>query len=239
MSKQWVIGDIHGCLFTLRSLIETKMVPSKEDKLIFLGDYIDRGPESKGVLDYLMMMQEQGYDITCLMGNHEEYMLSAYEARNEKVGFLFWKKRSPIVQDWLYHGGKEAMKSFETEDLSAIDIKYIDWLKALKRYHVTEDYIVVHAGLNFKIDNPFEDERSMLWTRDYEIVPEKIGYKKIIHGHVPVGIDFIKESIENKKYHFLDIDNGCIYKENPGMGSLIAFELNSRELIIQPNVDVY
>ena len=239
MNKQWVIGDIHGCLFTLRSLIETKIKPSKTDEIIFLGDYIDRGPDSKGVIDYLISLEESGYAVSFLKGNHEDYLLAAYEAKDVKTGFLFWKKQSPLVQEWLYHGGKEAMKSFNAEHIGEIDIKYINWLKSLKTHIITDKYVIVHAGLNFKIEDPFVDERAMVWTRDYEIIPEKIGNRKIIHGHVPVGLDFIRESISSDKYQFLDLDNGCIYKNNPGMGSLIGFETNSRAFFCQPNIDVF
>ena len=98
MQKHWVISDIHGCLFTLRSLIETKIKPSANDELIFLGDYIDRGPESKGVIDYIINLKNQGIETVCLKGNHEEYMLSAYEAEKDVKKILFWKKKNLVFE---------------------------------------------------------------------------------------------------------------------------------------------
>lgn len=239
MQKQWVISDIHGCLFTLRSLIETKIKPTGDDELIFLGDYIDRGPESKGVIDYILNLGNQGIKTTCLRGNHEEYILSAYEAeKNLKKGFFF-KKKNTVFLEWLQHGGKEAMKSFEIENIAQMDMKYIEWFKNLQYYAIRGNYVIVHAGFNFAIDNPFEDQRAMLWTRDYEVIPEKIENRQIIHGHVPINIDFILDSVQNNKYPFIDLDNGCVYKEKVGMGNLLALELNTRELLIQYNADVY
>ncbi len=79
MREHWVIPDIHGCVKTLRSLIEDMIKPSKHDWLYFLGDYIDRGPDSKGVIDYLMYLQQEDYNIRTLMGNHEDYLLKAYD----------------------------------------------------------------------------------------------------------------------------------------------------------------
>ena len=72
MRNRWVIPDIHGYLNTLKSLIENRISLTKEDTLYFLGDYIDRGPNSKGVIDYIMSLQDQDYDIHCLRGNHED-----------------------------------------------------------------------------------------------------------------------------------------------------------------------
>ena len=60
MNRRWVIPDIHGCINTLKQLIETGIMPTKEDELYFLGDYIDRGPDGRGVIDYIMSMQSQG-----------------------------------------------------------------------------------------------------------------------------------------------------------------------------------
>ncbi len=79
MIKKWVIPDIHGCVLTLKTLIETQIKPNKNDHLIFLGDYIDRGPDSQGVIDYIMDMQKNDFNITALMGNHEDYCVRAYD----------------------------------------------------------------------------------------------------------------------------------------------------------------
>lgn len=68
MPKQWVIPDIHGCVRTLRALIEQLVIPAKEDTLYFLGDFVDRGPDSKGVLDYVMGLKESGIQHCCPEG---------------------------------------------------------------------------------------------------------------------------------------------------------------------------
>ena len=80
MINRWVIPDIHGHLNTLKSLIETRINLSRLDSVYFLGDYIDRGPDSKGVLDYIMNLQKENYDIHCLKGNHEDICVKSWEA---------------------------------------------------------------------------------------------------------------------------------------------------------------
>ena len=86
--KRWVIPDIHGCSKTLQALFEQQIRPSKEDEIYFLGDYIDRGPDSKGVIDYVRQLEEDGYKVFPLRGNHEDYCLHAVQAEHERKSFL-------------------------------------------------------------------------------------------------------------------------------------------------------
>ena len=96
MIKKWVIPDIHGCFRTLKVLIENQIKPNKNDHLIFLGDYIDRGPDSKSVIDYIMKMQQDEFNITVLMGNHEDYCIRAYDADVNNKGFLGFRRKTKI-----------------------------------------------------------------------------------------------------------------------------------------------
>jgi serine/threonine protein phosphatase 1 len=110
-------------------------------------------------------------------------------------------------------------------------------MKSLTYFVQMDDFILVHAGLNFEIDDPFADKESMIWTREYNIVPEKIGNRKIIHGHVPVNLELMDMAIKNKSLKFIDLDNGPYIKEKSGFGNLVALELNSMETMIQDNRD--
>lgn len=237
MGKQWVISDIHGCLNTLRSLVETMVIPTKDDTLIFVGDYIDRGPDSKGVLDYVMDLQIQGFSVVALKGNHEEFMAKAYEEEQQLKSFLFFKKANKSKEMWLKYGGLEAMKSFRTTNLAEIPPFYIDWINQRPLYHQLDKFFIVHAGLNFDIPDPLQDTHAMTWVREYRIDPSKINNRRLIHGHVPVSLDFIYLTLNNGTYPFVDIDNGCYMVNKAGYGNLIALELNSMELKVQANVD--
>lgn len=233
MEKIWVIPDIHGCVNTLKQLIENGIQPSKEDKLYFLGDYIDRGPDGKGVIDYIMSLQENGYKIDYLIGNHEYYCMNSFEKDQHR--FLF---KSNIQKEWERYGAKATLASFGVRHPRDIDPKYIEWMKKGKYFIELDKFILVHAGMNFNIQDPFDDTMSMLWVRDFKVDTNKIGGKKIIHGHVPVEHSLIQLFLDSGGYDFIALDNGVYYRDQKvGFGNLMALELNSMELIAQPNVD--
>ena len=231
MKNRWVIPDVHGHLATLKSMVKDRIALSKDDSLYFLGDYIDRGPESKGVIDFIINLQDSGYDINYIRGNHEDYCIRAWETDQKR--FLF---RSDIEKDWRKNGGNRTLESFGAKRPRDISKFYIDWMKNAKYFIELEDYILVHAGMNFKIDNPFEDTRSMMWIRDFKVDKNKIAGKKIIHGHVPVEMTLI-DLFRNNNYDFISLDNGIYYDNREGFGNLLALNLDTKEIVIQPNID--
>ena len=233
MKNQWVIADIHGCYETLIRLIEDQIRPGKSDQIYFLGDYIDRGPNSKAVLDYIIYLKELGYQISALKGNHEDVFLRCYAHESSSASHvgLFELKES-----WLYFGGKATLKSFGVKNLIDVPDYYINFLSQLPNYQVLPQHILVHAGLNFTIDDPFSDQLSMYWIKDFKVVPHKINHRKVVHGHVPSTLTQIQKNI-HKELSF-SLDNGCVYHNHQGMGNLIALELNSMQLAVQKNVDL-
>lgn len=231
MKNRWVIPDIHGHLKTLKFMIEDRIGLSKSDAVYFLGDYIDRGPDSKGVIDYIMQLQKSGYEIHCIRGNHEDYCIRAWEADQSR-----WLFSSQIEKDWRRNGATRTLQSFGARRPRDIDKTYIDWMKQTSYYIELDKYILVHAGFNFKISNPFDDTNSMMWTRDFKVDRNKTDGKKIIHGHVPVEISLINLFCNNN-YDFLSLDNGIYYSNKDGFGNLLAYNLDTQEIIIQPNID--
>ena len=238
MREHWVIPDIHGCVRTLRALIEDLIQPSKHDWLYFLGDYIDRGPSSKEVIDYVMYLQKEDYNIRTLMGNHEEYLIKSYDDEQNLKSIMGIRQTNKKKKEWLFHGGKETLKSFGLTDLKDFPKDYLEWMKSLEYFIELDNFYLVHAGFNFKLKNPFEDKDSMLWIREYDIDKKKIGNKRIIHGHVPVSLEFIDLSIKNKGYKYIDLDNGAYMTKRDGFGNLVALELNSLDYKVQYNLDL-
>lgn len=234
--KRWVIPDIHGYANTLKSLL-AQIRPSKEDHLIFLGDYIDRGPSSKAVIDDVMSLQAKGYRVTALRGNHEEFLLDNYNMASQNTGFFKSKEYKSIKKEWFEFGGKDTLKSFGVKSVLKIPQKYIDWMNQLEYFYEFSDYVLVHAGLNFKPDDVFADKKSMLWAKEFKIIPSKIGYRQLIHGHTPVDLEYIHHCINQEKHEFIDLDNGVYMSQKPGFGNLLAFELNEKLLITQHNED--
>lgn len=238
MFKTWVIPDIHGCVNTLQALLDDQIKPNKNDHLIFVGDYIDRGPDSKGVIDIIMNLQKNEYKITTLIGNHEDYCIKAWEEDMSKKSFFGIHSKGKTQKEWERYGGKQTMESFNAERPKDIPNKYIEWMKNLEYYIELEKFIVVHAGLNFKREDPFEDKHAMIWARDYDIDPKKINHRRIIHGHLPVNLEFIDLVINNhSSYWFIDIDNGVYFTRKAGYGNLIALNTDSMEYVIQSVMD--
>jgi len=235
--KKWVIPDIHGCAVTLKTLFEDHIKPTAGDTIYFLGDYIDRGPASKEVMDYVMQLQRGPAKVIPLLGNHEEYMLKTWNADRERKQFLGVKTKSGIQKEWELNGGAETLKSMGVKWPAEIPQKYIDWIKTLPYYLELDQFVLVHAGFNFEAEDPFSDKQAMLWTKDYEIKPEKIDYKTVIHGHTPVNLEFIDKIIKSEEQPFIDLDNGVYMTKRDGYGNLLALEFTEMKYIIQPTLD--
>lgn len=238
MAKQWVIPDIHGHSGTLQALIKDQVRPSRADTLYFLGDYIDRGPDAKGVIDFIMKLRKDGYKIRTLRGNHEDYLLRTYDNDHVHRNLLGFTYQNKLKKEWFKFGGKATLKSFRVTDVHDIPEEYIAWLRDLEYFVELEKFILVHAGMNFNIDNPFDDKQAMLWIKEFKVDREKTGYRKLIHGHVPVSLEFIDLLHTSNGFDFIDLDNGIYMPEKEGFGNLVALELTSMELKVQNNIDL-
>ena len=224
--SQFVISDIHGNLKTFEALLK-RIDFRKKDELFILGDYIDRGPDSKGVIDTIFRLRKEGYTLHCLKGNHEEALLKSREDQEQ-------------YHSWLHWGGSATLKSFNTRNWTGIPAKYWDFFESLDLYFEVDRYILVHAGLNFDTPTPLENKHSMMWIRNwYEDINYKwLGDRIVIHGHTPVGRDkILKAHKDLDKNQVIDIDNGCFVDFKPGMGNLCAMELDSHLLMFQPRLD--
>jgi serine/threonine protein phosphatase 1 len=204
--------------------------------LIFLGDYIDRGPDPKSVIDYIMLLQEKEYNIRLIRGNHEDYLLRIFHNQRIPRKFLGIPFGDHLKKEWFKYGGKKTLASFRVQEAQEIPSKYISWLEKLEYFIEIDQYILVHAGFNFDIEDPFRDKHAMMWIQEFKTDPEKIGNRKIVHGHVPVSLDFIDLTRKSSSFQFIDLDNGVYMPEKSGFGSLVSLELNSLEMVVQPNV---
>ncbi len=220
-SRTIVIGDIHGCAATLRRLVDDTLRPWPVDRIYLLGDLIDRGPDSKGVLDFIFELRERGLAVSGIRGNHEEMYLQA-EGGSFLSGTMERQRRAG-------HPGQ-----FPADGPGDIPRKYRDFLDALPLYILLDDFVIVHAGLNFDVPHPFDDTEAMLWTRSSTVERQRIGGRRLICGHTPVTRTRLEASLNSSK---IMLDNGCVFVGRPGMGSLAALELESMTLFLQPNVD--
>ena len=219
-------------------MVSDLIKPMRSDEIYFLGDYVDRGPDSKGVIDFIRSMQKDGYNVTTLKGNHEDFMVELYDAEKKSRNAWWHNFGNKKHKTWLEIGGKPTLSSFGVSHIRDVPIDYIEWMRNLTHYVELDRFVLVHAGLNFKNDDPYEDQRAMLWLRDYEIKPDKIGGRRIIHGHVPVNMELITMAVKNRIYKFIDLDNGPYLSGKDGFGNLVALELNKMEMVIQYNMDI-
>ena len=224
--RQFVIGDVHGCKVSLVALLK-KIDVQLADEIYFLGDYIDRGPDSKGVFDTIFTLIGAGYKVVCLSGNHEAMLLGGYQGNRDEA------------QDWWKHGGKNTLRSFGVQHLQDIPPQYIAFIEAMPLFAEVGDYILVHGGLNFNAKNPLTPSQQMVWIRDWygKIDHKWLGNRYIIHGHTPQSVEETQHQFALLEYErVLDIDCGCVY--NSGLrDALVCFELNSKQLYFQKNVE--
>jgi serine/threonine protein phosphatase 1 len=238
MPKKWIIPDLHGHSKTLKALVEEQIRPSRHDLIFFLGDYIDRGPDSKGVIDYIIKLQKDDYTIRLLRGNHEDYLLRTYDNEVVTKSILgITVHQNKLKQEWYKYGGKDTLKSFNITEVHQIPESYIEWMRKLEYYITLDQFILVHAGLNFGLKNPFSDIDSMMWIKDFKVDLSKTDSRKVIHGHVPVSLEFIEALTSSNGYNFIDLDNGLYMSGKSGFGNLVALELTSMELKVQLNLD--
>lgn len=166
------IGDIHGCLDQLQGLLD-KVAPGHDDRLVFLGDYVDRGTDSPGVIDYLLGLQEKLPDTVFLKGNHEQ-MLLRYLAGGQASGYL-------------QNGGDMTLSQYALRGTPRLPQSHRDFLNRLQLTYQWQDFLFVHAGLKpgYPLDRQGEDD--LLWIRDEFLShprPCEWGVV-VVHGHSP------------------------------------------------------
>ncbi|MFO8029727.1 MAG: metallophosphoesterase family protein [Cyclonatronaceae bacterium] len=215
--KYIAIGDIHGCARSLDALLE-KTRPYADRTHVFIGDYIDRGPDSRGVIDRVRDFAQDHHCIF-LRGNHEAMLLDAVRTGDRTL--------------WLINGGTETLESYRAESTEELPDDLLQFISETKFWHNTPQYLFIHAGLDS--DQPVEEqlsspriEHAALWERGHVHRPV-VWEKTVVFGHTPVR----EPLIEDRK---IAIDTGCVFTGN-GFGKLTALLLPERTTIQQEYAD--
>ncbi len=224
MGRRFAISDIHGCAATFRKLVVEILRFSHDDTLYLLGDYVNKGPDSKGVLDFIFSLQEAGDNVLCLKGNHDSYLL---QALHDPIAEMYFLER----------GGLATLESFGVVQTENIPDRYLVFMENLALYFFLDKYLLVHAGFDFTQPDPFVDESTILNIRQFEVDTLQTSGRSIIHGHVPTTKEKIVASLNAKERH-ISIDAGCVYKHIPLMGYLAALDLDSGQLFFERNIDL-
>ncbi len=210
------IGDIHGCVKTLDTLLE-RLELKADDQLIFVGDYIDRGPNSKGVIDRMLALRESHHCVF-LRGNHEVFFLNHLDGTLDDA------------EIWHLNGGIQTLNSY-TGQSGEVNIpeEHQHFVRETLLYLDTPSYFFVHAGLqpNLTIEQNLAvpSEKTFLWDRNHYSARTLAWEKTVICGHTPH-----PEPIDHPQ--LISIDTGCVYFMYPGMGRLCAVRLPEREFVM-------
>jgi len=174
-SLTFAVGDIHGCLDKLERLMaacEAHAGP-RPARYVFLGDYIDRGPQSRGVIEFLMGRQAaQPGAIVCLRGNHEQMAIDAHA--NERA-----------VSLWLANNGASTLRNYGGGRISD---EHLAWLAALPFWHDDGLRFFVHAGIDLDLPLAEQEPEVMVWMREPFLTDcdEVDCGRFIVHGHTPL-----------------------------------------------------
>lgn len=206
----YAFGDIHGELEKLDELLDSIQI-ERSDRLVFLGDYIDRGPDSVGVIERLISLRDQ-YDCVFLLGNHESMFLD----------FLGWTDEAYFGGDaFLLNGGDRTLAGYgyfdrDTPDRETFRLPkdHEDFLLGLRLSYVEGDYVFVHAGLNREHlrsgDLQFALRKSrpedVLWNRTTGEMPHDLGVT-MVYGHTP-SEDF---GVRWNAPFSIGVDTGAVY----------------------------
>jgi serine/threonine protein phosphatase 1 len=171
----YAIGDIHGRLDLLMDLLSQIITHAngRSCKLVFLGDYIDRGPDSAGVLALVRRFQQQWPEsVICLKGNHEAMLL---EVVTEPA----------VTSWWLGNGGDNTLVSFGVSHPGDLPADVLSWIAGLPTLYEDEHRYFVHAGLHPDLRLSEQDDQTKLWIRDEFLLVDYDFGKHVVHGHTP------------------------------------------------------
>ncbi|MEM8749001.1 MAG: metallophosphoesterase family protein [Pseudomonadota bacterium] len=229
--RLYAIGDIHGCLIELNALLDRirddlEQRPVEQHRIIFIGDYVDRGPDSKGVITRLIDLRETGQPVQFLRGNHEEKLINAINGMTLEA-----------VDGFARYGGLETLASYGLNDLghlsssmkkkhlnrltddiaAAVGSEHREFLDNLETSFVEGDYFFCHAGVDPTRSLNDQSEHDLVWMREPFLSHKKRLEKVVVHGHTP------RRAVEFRR-HRVNVDTGCVYG-----GTLTALVLEEGE----------
>ena len=228
----YAIGDVHGCARTLDALLDRLADDAggrltSRDALVFVGDYVDRGPDSPGVIDRMLGLERasetgSGPRCTFLRGNHDQMMLDAVVHHRD-------------ADLWWINGGQTTLAGYEARGQRMPPSDHLDFLSRTPLAHQASGFAFVHAGLDTRrsvTDNLADpDPRILLWTRKHLDADLSAWETPVVCGHTPVSTPIDRPEL-------LAIDTGACFAHRPGLGRLTAVALPERRFVSVPTVDL-
>jgi serine/threonine protein phosphatase 1 len=192
----FAVGDIHGCFEKLQSLLQlcTEKAGSEAHRIVFLGDYVDRGPDSRSVVDLLMSLENNAAaDYVFLKGNHEAMLINAFDDRDK-------------VAAWYANGGEQTLGSYHAHDVYQIPSDHLVWLRSRPLYFDDGLRFFVHAGVHPWRKLHKQRPHDMLCIRDRFLKSKRTFTRLIVHGHTPCA-GGVPEVLANR----VNVDTGAVF----------------------------
>jgi serine/threonine protein phosphatase 1 len=198
------IGDIHGCHVAFQAILE-KIAPEADDTLVTLGDYVDRGPDSRSVIESLIELRKK-CNLVSLLGNHDDILLDICQGQEE------------LMADWLNFGGEETLASYRTSRPQLIPLDHVRFLESCTLLYETESHFFTHGSYDPTVPLDRQNPSLLLWGKLRPIPPEPhYSDKTAIVGHTAQRDGRILD------LGYLKCIDTCCY----GDGFLTAMEVNT------------
>jgi serine/threonine protein phosphatase 1 len=168
------IGDVHGCIDMLEALLERcfRHADGRPLRLIFVGDYIDRGPDSRAVIATLIALEQRlPGRLVCLRGNHEALLLEALVNDDMRL--------------WLFNGAETTLASYGVDHVAKLPPEHLEWFAALKTSYDDGRRFFVHAGVDPERRLSEQTDHDLVWMREPFLSREQDYGRLIVHGHTP------------------------------------------------------
>ncbi len=223
--NRWAIADIHGCYNTFRRLLEV-IEFKHNDQLFLLGDYIDKGRQAIEVLDFIIGLKGDGYQVFPVLGNHELNFLEAFQNYDERTFGFFVSRLNKNVGLVRQDG-----KPYE---------RHIELFESLPFIVETDDFVMVHAAVKPGID--YSDTKYVIEQYKVDLTHEDLNGKTLLRGHQPTPFPEIEGAVKSRAA-VLTLDGGCVYHkrkkrfDTTQLGKLIAFNLDTYELRVVENCE--
>ncbi len=176
MSVTYTVGDIHGSLGKMQALVEAcrRHADGRAMRFVFLGDYIDRGPDSASVVRAMMALQDELQErLIALMGNHEAWLLAVLDGVAQERG-------------WLFNGGAQTLLSYGVRAASDLPRAHLEWMRSLRLSYDDGRRLFVHAGVNPDKPLDAQAEHDLLWIREPFLTDGRDYGRLVVHGHTPL-----------------------------------------------------
>ena len=171
----YAVGDVHGCIDKLTPLVAQCLRHGRErpSRFVFVGDYVDRGPDTRAVIGLLMAMQhEKRHEVIALRGNHEAMLLDAVRTGDDAL--------------WLHNGAAQTLASYGIADWRDLPAEHVAWIASLPLCFDDGLRYFVHAGIDPAVPLDRQDAHDQLWIREPFLSDPRDHGRLIVHGHTPL-----------------------------------------------------